>query len=303
MPPRLIGHTEGAPVDPPRRFHHWTEDKLEVLRLYLKQYRRVAGGGTYIDGFAGTGQALIGAKHRDGSPIVALKSEAFKQLHCFEQPTECARLQKRVEYLFGKRRAKFRYYPGDVNTELPKLLDAGVIPTDKPCFAFLDPNGTELAWSTIEALAAYKTLNPVADPPQCKVELWVLFNSGQVIARMWPRDRSKHAMPIGVDALDLVFGGREAWFDLWEGHYPPSGLVLRYQQRLRDLGYGSVTMYELRRPGTHHLEYHMLHATDHSAAMGFMSWAQQTETPTVPKQPSFDFPPPGGTRTQITPSL
>ena len=42
-----------------RRFHGWTLDKLEVLRLYLKMYRRVAGSGAYLDAFAGEGRALI----------------------------------------------------------------------------------------------------------------------------------------------------------------------------------------------------------------------------------------------------
>lgn len=42
-----------------REFGGWTLKKLSVLDYYLKQYRRVAGGGTYIDGFAGQGSLAI----------------------------------------------------------------------------------------------------------------------------------------------------------------------------------------------------------------------------------------------------
>lgn len=37
------------PVTEFREFHGWTLDKLDVFDTYLKLYRRVAGGGAYID--------------------------------------------------------------------------------------------------------------------------------------------------------------------------------------------------------------------------------------------------------------
>ncbi len=39
-----------------REFGEWTLEKLKLLELYLKQYRRVAGNGTYIDGVRGPRQ-------------------------------------------------------------------------------------------------------------------------------------------------------------------------------------------------------------------------------------------------------
>lgn len=41
-----------------REFHGWTLDKLEVFENYLTLYRRVAGGGAFIDAFAGTGRGV-----------------------------------------------------------------------------------------------------------------------------------------------------------------------------------------------------------------------------------------------------
>src|SRR5438552_4005580 len=65
-----------------RYFRGWTIDKLAVLRLYFKLYRRVAGGGTYLDAFAGDGHCRtrdpISGDDRDGpgSALVALQSGA-----------------------------------------------------------------------------------------------------------------------------------------------------------------------------------------------------------------------------------
>src|ERR1700728_3451761 len=84
-------------IDEPRIFHGWTQHKLEILRIYLTLYRRVAGNGTYIDGFAGDGRIEVDGKERGGSASVALKSGAFKSFHLYERPMKAARLKKWVE--------------------------------------------------------------------------------------------------------------------------------------------------------------------------------------------------------------
>src|SRR2546421_9773051 len=61
-------------LDEAREFGGWTLNKLDVLALYLRMYRRVAGNGTFIDGFAGTGTVKIrGSGERPGSASVALE--------------------------------------------------------------------------------------------------------------------------------------------------------------------------------------------------------------------------------------
>ena len=72
-----------------REFHGWTLNKLEVFEQYLKLYRRVAGNGTFIDAFAGTGHGVLikdGKELRcDGSSLVAAKSGAFSRIHLIEK--------------------------------------------------------------------------------------------------------------------------------------------------------------------------------------------------------------------------
>ena len=69
-----------------RTFGGWTVDKLELLRLYLVNYRKIAGGGTYIDAFAGGGRVAIKGEKGDrpGSVEIAIRSEAFRRHLIYE---------------------------------------------------------------------------------------------------------------------------------------------------------------------------------------------------------------------------
>ena len=130
-------------------------DKLDLLSLYFKQYRRVAGGGTYIDGFAGDGRVVVNGVTRPGSAAIALHAGAFRRLLYFERPAvakRCKRLNNEPERLVKLTSV----YPGISTTKWTTCSLAGAIPRDKPCFAFLDPNSTQLKWSTVQTLARYK---------------------------------------------------------------------------------------------------------------------------------------------------
>ena len=259
--------------DEPREFGSWTLDKLTILDQYLKMYRRVAGSGTYIDAFAGEGTARINGADVPGSPIRALDSGSFRTLKFIE-------LDDEVRSALGLRLAGHKWtkrcevLPGDANQVIKKLLGDDAIERDRPCFAFLDPNSTQLDWATVEALAGYKEL--VEGTKLCKVELWILFNEQQAIQRLWPRDKS--GLPTTAHVLDRVMGGRAAWLDLWNDRCGPQWLVHRYRERLRALGYSHVNMQQIIDPATHRPQYWMLHATDHKAAVSFMRWAKRTSS-------------------------
>lgn len=262
------------PVAQVRRFHGWTHDKLTILRLYLIMYRRVAGNGTYIDGFAGTGEALIDGKVVEGSAALALRSGAFKRLHYFETEENAEKLDHYLRSKFKvKVRQKSLIHAADVNHALLALLDSGDIPADEPCFVFFDPNSTELRWTTVEAVARYKTFDPAAEPMQCKVEQWILFNLGQSLRRMWSKDRTKYPDTFSPETLDKVMGGREAWKDLWDDGKASSALETRYVERLKGLGYQWVVPHQIRDRKTRQVQYTMPHASDHPAAIDFMKWA------------------------------
>src|SRR4051794_37022237 len=60
--------TSGSKLDV-REYYGWTLDKLKVLELYLRMYRRVASKGAYIDGFAGPGAGTFNGEVHSGSPL------------------------------------------------------------------------------------------------------------------------------------------------------------------------------------------------------------------------------------------
>ena len=268
-----------------REFHGWTLDKLEVFEKYLKLYRRVAGGGAFIDAFAGTGRGSSSKNGQhfdcDGSSLIAAKSGAFASLDLIEKdPVHVVALTDAVGTLSARQSNRVRVHPGDCNILIPKLLNGGLLAEARPCFAFLDQESTQLDWRTIEILADWKTYEPPSAesgrPKTCKVELWILFNSYQAIYRLWPTDRSRFPESFSPQTLDRILGGREAWWDLWEGKHPASVLLQRFAERLYGLGYQYVVPQLIRDPADGRPHYHMIHATDHPSAISFMRWAKRS---------------------------
>lgn len=274
---RRSAHSALTDEDHLRVFGGWTLDKLEVLRLYLKMYRRVAGGGTYIDGFAGEGELNINGTTQPGTALIAHQSAAFKQLHFIDaNETLAARLQARLNTTKRSKSRTCTVHVGDTNTAIDKVL-TGVDPL-RPLFVCLDQNATELRWTTVERLAHFKQLD--IDANRCKAELWILFNQHQVIQRLWPHTPrlEQRSNPFAA-ALDRVFGTREAWIDLWRADAPAISLMRRYCTQLQDaLGYQYVLAQEITDPTNGRPQYFMIHATDHEAAVEFMRWAKTRHT-------------------------
>ncbi len=234
----------------------------------------MAGGGTYIDGFAGRGRADIEGEDRPGSAALAIESRAFKSLLLYELPKTAKALATYIEQNHKKAASRCLVRPGDCNRRIPEDLEAGLVPKDKPCFAFLDPNSTQLSWDTVVALAHYKAGG--APPRECKVELWILFNTHQALMRLMPRNPGPD-YPTSPQAatLDRVMGAREAWWDLYQAEAGAGLYAGRYAQRLeQELGYGAARTQRILDPHTKAPQYYMIHASDHLAAHKFMYWAE-----------------------------
>ena len=268
-----------------REFHGWTLNKLEVFEQYLKLYRRVAGNGTFIDAFAGTGHGVLikdGEELKcDGSSLVAAKSGAFSRIHLIEKEIRhVEQLRDALRSLTASQNSKVQLHHGDCNTLVPTLLQDSDIDKSRPCFVLLDQESTQLNWETVAALAAWKTYDPPATssgrPKDCKVELWILFNSHQAMNRLWPHDHSRYPYSFSPDTLDRVFRGREAWRDLREKRRPFSALTTRYAEQLLGLGYQYVHPQLIVDPATARPQYYMIHATDHPSAVSFMRWAKRS---------------------------
>lgn len=260
-------------LDEAREFGGWSLHKLDLLRLYLKMYRRVAGGGTYIDGFAGTGQIRVDGKLRPGSPRIAIGSGAFKRLHFFELKDQAEKLDRHLRrWVPAKERLQCSIHPGDFNVAVLELLGSEGVERDKPCFAFLDPNSTELSWATVKALAAYKG----GSEGILKIELWILLNTYQALVRLMPhKEPTGYATGPDATTLDRVMGGREAWWDIRTADRRPEALAIRYAERLQsELQYRAARAHIILDPKTKRPQYHMIHAGDHEAAFSFMRWAE-----------------------------
>jgi three-Cys-motif partner protein len=269
-----------------RLFGGWTRDKLELLRLYLLAYRRVAGaGGTYIDGFASTGIVKIRgeAGERLGSAATALDVRAFSHLYFYEQDSlKMSQLQRNIQLRFEQRRwIRARWRVGDFNEEVLKDLRPDRIPLNKPTFAFLDPDSTQLGWTTVEALARYKEA-----PGLFKTELLILLNTDQALVRLVPRHQNSSYATSG-DALkmDWVMGDRNAWWDLNDQRFSAVSLMVRYVDRLKGLGYLDVRAIPILHPETRVRQYFLIHASDHPAAAGLMDWSEREAAPTRKDQP------------------
>lgn len=268
-----------------REFHGWTLDKLEVFETYLKLYRRVAGGGAFIDAFAGTGKGVSSKNGQsvecDGSTLIAAKSGAFASLDLIEKdPTHIETLTAAVRTLPSRISDRIRIHRGDCNIVIPELLERELLDKTRPCFAFLDQESTQLDWHTIEILANWKTYEPPPPesrrPKTCKVELWILFNSHQVVYRLWLKDRTRYPKSFSPQTLDRILGGRDAWWDLWQGDRPADSLVDRFKDRLYGLGYQFVVPQLIIDPADGRPQYHMIHATDHPSAISLMRWAKRS---------------------------
>lgn len=234
-----------------------------MLGLYLSVYRRIAGSGSYIDGFAGNGRIRVNGETRPGSATVAIESRAFRNLAFYERPRMARSLEKYLDgRLDAKTRSRCTVVPGDFNEQILHDLAAERFPRDKPCFAFLDPNSTQLDWRTIEALAKYKTYD---GDGRCKVELWILLNTHQALMRI---------VQSHPKVVDRMLGGRDAWDDLRRAHAPAGAYATRYAERLEDLGYKLASPALIRARVNGRPMYYMIHASDHPAAHKLMRWTR-----------------------------
>lgn len=253
-------------ADEARAFGGWTVHKLDVLKIYLNMYRRVAGGGTYLDGFAGEGHIVVDGKARPGSAALAAASGAFRSLLLYERPAMADKLEGWRATLPGRNRDRVTVRRGDFNELVVADLRPDIVPPERPCFAFLDPDSTQLDWVTVEALARYKA--DCRPPETCKVELWILLNTHQVVKRLMPQNGDPETA-----TLDRWLG-RELWEPLYREHAAPGRFAHAYAERLvAELGYGAAVPLLIRDPKTRRPQYHMIHASDHRAAHGFMRWA------------------------------
>lgn len=271
----------------PKGWGWWSEIKLQILREYLHAFTTAVTGLSRevicLDLFAGSydNERRHGSGTFPGSARIALETEPpFTRLAFFELPDPAAKLGVAVT---AARPADHRWkvFPGDCNVTLPTALRWLDPIRWAPTFAFLDPRGLQVPWSTVERLAKWR-----ADK-KTKVEQWILFPEpalGRVLGLHGAQGRRS------AERLDRLYGTRD-WIAIHQlrraGAITPEEMRAEFVNLLRwrlEQGLGYHTTHALQIVNTAgHPIYTMVFATDSGAGNQIMGHVYgSTATRTIP---------------------
>jgi three-Cys-motif partner protein len=257
-----------------RYWGFWTRGKLDLLRRYLDAFTTASKGQReiiYLDLFGGQpdNRDRLTYENLDGSARIALGTTdaRFTRLRFFEIEPYASRLRAALTPDYPDR--DFHVISGDCNQTVAGALRE-LAPYDwAPTFALVDPNGPDVHWSTLEALAGFK------QPHLTKVELWVLLAAGMFI-RTLPRDG--RVRPEDAEKLTQMYG-TEQWRAIYEARVieslSPADAREEYVNLMRwrlqhVLGYQRTHPLEIFNERGHPI-YHMIFATDHPAGDRIMT--------------------------------
>ena len=252
----------------PRRsgWDWWSELKLGVLADYLQGFttavRGKSKGANCLDLFAGSfeNDRRHGTGTFAGSSQIALATEpAFTTLAFFELPGPAARLRADIRAARPQDR-RWQVVEGDCNDTLPSALTGLSEFRWAPTFAFLDPRGLQVAWSTVQALAGWRR------DKRTKVEQWILMSEPAIARVLGLRGvRGKRS----AERLDRLFGCRD-WLPIHQsrraGALTPEEMRAEffnlYRWRLeKALGYHTTHALQIVNTAGHPV-YTLIFATD-----------------------------------------
>jgi len=202
----------------------WAKEKLDALRQYLSFYTTVLKkqgrwlkGTIFVDAFAGPGSSPIRSKAKsdlpsffeqpeeqiefvNGSPRVALDIDTPFSAYVFiEKSAKRITELKALKEEYGTTR-DITVVEGDANKALMDWLSSGIDWKKHRAVVFIDPFGMQVAWSTIEALAATGAIEVIINFPLDMAIQRLLKKSGD-IPESWQK------------SLDTSFGSTE-WRNL-----------------------------------------------------------------------------------------
>jgi three-Cys-motif partner protein len=200
-----------------------TGRKLDVIEEYLSVYQRALSNTgfqtLYIDGFAGSGEVPLG-EHEEGlfdedvkSVLAGSADRALNTSPPFSRYIFIDKRRKCIDAISAKFKDRqnvdrVTYIVGDANEKIRALCSdeqwraqRGVV--------LLDPFGSQVEWTTIEAIAATRSL-----------DLWYLFPAGVSVFRQIANAGTVHGTH--VDAITRIFGSED-----WSRRFlrPPSNLT------------------------------------------------------------------------------
>jgi len=257
-------------------------EKISILADYLGRFAVAAQGApnrVYIDAFAGDTINLLRGTDRQfpGSAELALGvSPPFSHVRLFERRAARAAT---LRTLLRPPGTDLEVIEGDCNLQIAGVL-AG-LPVQAPTFAFLDPDGMELHWTTIRRIADHKR-SYAGQHNRSKVEMWVLFSSAGMV-RMLGGNREFAEAQGFLQKVARLYGAWGPWQRVWEarldGRISPGdakrAYLYLYMDRLAELGYRHMLVRPIE--NSRNELYAMVFATDHPAGAQIMRWAQERD--------------------------
>jgi three-Cys-motif partner protein len=231
-PHYLEAEDDGLPLC---KYGQQTAEKLDYLRRYLDMFTRSMHRKwpvmQYIDLFAGSGKCQVSPDGTVvlGSPLLALTTPQPFSAYFFVdlKPSNIASLQERCTA--SPLHDRVQCFVGDANravhTVVAQITAGGRSSLN---LAFLDPEGLELHWSTVEALARLSHMD------------LIIHYSQMGLTREVPKALARDE-PTAVDR----FFGDEEWRKICAEHGQKRGLQRKlldhYKGKLSALGYVEVT--------------------------------------------------------------
>jgi three-Cys-motif partner protein len=269
-----------------RYWGFWTRGKLDLLRRYLDAFTTASKGQpeiVYLDLFGGQPQnrERLTEADLDGSARIALSTTdaPFSRLRFFELEPFATRLRTALEADFAGR--DFEVVAGDCNLTIRTTLASLSSVNWAPTFAFVDPNGPDVQWSTLEAISKFKK------PTLTKPEIWLLLAAGMFIRTLPSGGNVRDADAAKLDAMY----GTGQWRAIYEarvaGTLDPAHAREEYVNLMRwrlqhVLGYERTHPLEIFNEGGSSI-YHMIFATDHAAGDRIMTDLYNTAADEFPR--------------------
>ena len=253
-----------------RLWGYWTKGKLDILERYLDAFttttKHKASERIYIDAFAGepdnrdrlTGEPIAGS----AKIALSVDDPPFTRLRFFETEANAPRLETLLRSDCPNRDVKV--IGGNCNERLPQELALLQHFNWAPTFAFIDPNGLEAEWRTLEHLARFKRRQ------KYKVEIFYYFTP-PMFMRMLPV-AGQPVREENMETIDCMYGTKD-WYHIYQarlhGRLQPSQAREEYlnlmRWRLQEvLGYEWTHPIELRNERGRVI-YYRIFATDHPA--------------------------------------
>ncbi|ANO17388.1 Uncharacterised protein [Mycobacteroides abscessus subsp. abscessus] len=249
-----------------REWSYWTRNKLQILADYLPRFNSASQRSEqriYLDLMAGEPDNV--EKHTgekfDGSPTVALKSDpGFTTLRFGELGTKADKLSAALAERFpGDNR--YRVVKGDCNETIDEVLRELQPLNWAPTFAFLDQQGAEIHWDTIEKLARFRQ-----NKNNWKTELWILMSPAMIARGVRGTNAEEFERQVS-----LLYGGDD-WLRIKRALHSRTITAGQYRQEMvnlmryrleTDLGYQFTHRIPMTMSTNKMTIFDMVFATDH----------------------------------------